>query len=113
LLSLEEARRRKFSGAKDGKDKRDQNAEWEIAKPEFTGIRRLTTDVDRGRGGVDEISLDELVRFVDWSPFFHTWEMRGRYPANRTSSSNEISSTPPRPRSTSVVSLRIPVNSGF
>ena len=23
----------------------------------------------------------ELVPFIDWSPFFHTWELRGRYPA--------------------------------
>jgi 5-methyltetrahydrofolate--homocysteine methyltransferase len=22
-----------------------------------------------------------LVPFIDWSPFFHTWELRGRYPA--------------------------------
>jgi 5-methyltetrahydrofolate--homocysteine methyltransferase len=27
------------------------------------------------------ISLDELIPFIDWSPFFHTWELRGRYPA--------------------------------
>ena len=25
--------------------------------------------------------LDALVPFIDWSPFFHTWELRGRYPA--------------------------------
>jgi 5-methyltetrahydrofolate--homocysteine methyltransferase len=25
--------------------------------------------------------LDELVPFIDWSPFFHTWELRGRFPA--------------------------------
>ena len=24
--------------------------------------------------------LSELVPVLDWSPFFHTWEMRGRYP---------------------------------
>jgi len=28
-----------------------------------------------------EISLDTLVEYIDWSPFFHTWELRGRYPA--------------------------------
>ena len=27
------------------------------------------------------MELEELVRFIDWSPFFHTWELRGRYPA--------------------------------
>ncbi|HEX8679239.1 MAG TPA: vitamin B12 dependent-methionine synthase activation domain-containing protein, partial [Chthoniobacterales bacterium] len=25
--------------------------------------------------------LETLVPFIDWSPFFHTWELRGRYPA--------------------------------
>ncbi|MCU0785825.1 MAG: methionine synthase, partial [Verrucomicrobia bacterium] len=27
------------------------------------------------------LSLAEIARFIDWSPFFHTWELRGRYPA--------------------------------
>ncbi|HEX3818571.1 MAG TPA: vitamin B12 dependent-methionine synthase activation domain-containing protein, partial [Chthoniobacterales bacterium] len=30
---------------------------------------------------VREVSLETLIEFVDWSPFFHTWELRGRYPA--------------------------------
>ena len=38
-------------------------------KPEFIGVR------------VVEPSLSELVPYIDWSPFFHTWELRGRYPA--------------------------------
>jgi 5-methyltetrahydrofolate--homocysteine methyltransferase len=38
-------------------------------KPEFTGVR------------VVEPPLAALVDFIDWSPFFHTWELRGRYPA--------------------------------
>jgi 5-methyltetrahydrofolate--homocysteine methyltransferase len=25
--------------------------------------------------------LEKLIPFTDWSPFFHTWELRGRYPA--------------------------------
>ncbi len=29
----------------------------------------------------DDFPLDELVRYFDWSPFFHAWELRGRYPA--------------------------------
>jgi len=28
-----------------------------------------------------DIPLEELVSFIDWSPFFHAWELRGRYPA--------------------------------
>jgi 5-methyltetrahydrofolate--homocysteine methyltransferase len=41
----------------------------DISKPSFTGIRAL-----------DEFPLDEIVPYIDWSPFFHAWGMRGRYP---------------------------------
>jgi len=44
--------------------------EYVPPKPEFTGIRV-----------VNLTSLSELEPFIDWSPFFHTWELRGRYPA--------------------------------
>jgi 5-methyltetrahydrofolate--homocysteine methyltransferase len=59
--------------------------DWKAAdlpKPEFLGVRALASDktpeTPRGAGVV---SLAELVPFIDWSPFFHTWELRGRYPA--------------------------------
>jgi 5-methyltetrahydrofolate--homocysteine methyltransferase len=72
LLSLEEARRRRTP------------IDWsasDILKPEFTGIRVLSTDSDAPRGAqVSQSTLDALVPFIDWSPFFHTWELRGRYP---------------------------------
>jgi len=47
-------------------------ADWEtspITKPGFLGTRVL-----------DNYPLDELARYIDWTPFFHTWELRGRYP---------------------------------
>jgi 5-methyltetrahydrofolate--homocysteine methyltransferase len=28
----------------------------------------------------DDYPLLELVDYIDWSPFFHAWELRGRYP---------------------------------
>ncbi|MBE9398778.1 methionine synthase [Pontibacterium sp. N1Y112] len=28
----------------------------------------------------DNVALDELLPYIDWSPFFHTWELAGRYP---------------------------------
>ena len=37
-------------------------------KPDFTGVREIAP------------TLDQLVPLIDWSPFFHTWELRGRYP---------------------------------
>jgi 5-methyltetrahydrofolate--homocysteine methyltransferase len=41
----------------------------DLPKPEFTGARALK-----------DVSLATLREFVDWSPFFHTWELRGVYP---------------------------------
>ena len=38
-------------------------------RPNFTGVRAVAPD------------LETLVEYIDWSPFFHTWELRGRYPA--------------------------------
>jgi len=37
-----------------------------------------------GRLGVQTLKnypLDELVRYIDWTPFFITWELHGKYPA--------------------------------
>ncbi|HXG53227.1 MAG TPA: methionine synthase [candidate division Zixibacteria bacterium] len=51
--------------------------------------RRLHTDWDErhicvpafiGRKVLDDFPLAELVPYIDWSPFFHAWEIRGRYP---------------------------------
>lgn len=41
----------------------------DIPTPSFTGIRIIERQL-----------LDELLPFIDWTPFFHTWELRGRYP---------------------------------
>jgi len=30
---------------------------------------------------LDDYPLAELVDYIDWTPFFHTWELKGRYPA--------------------------------
>ncbi len=35
----------------------------------------------RDARATQDISLETLINFIDWSPFFHTWELRGRYPA--------------------------------
>jgi 5-methyltetrahydrofolate--homocysteine methyltransferase len=41
----------------------------EIAKPAFTGLREL-----------NNFPLEDLAQFIDWTPFFHTWELAGVYP---------------------------------
>jgi 5-methyltetrahydrofolate--homocysteine methyltransferase len=45
---------------------------WEeapIAVPSFLGARTLRS-----------ISLEQIVPFIDWSPFFLSWELKGKYP---------------------------------
>jgi 5-methyltetrahydrofolate--homocysteine methyltransferase len=60
LLPLPEARRRKqildFTAAT-------------VPVPAFLGTRNVS------------VPVSELVPWIDWSPFFHTWELSGRYPA--------------------------------
>ena len=47
--------------------------EWraeDIANPEVTGVQVL-----------DDFPLATLREYIDWTPFFHTWELKGVYPA--------------------------------
>ena len=60
LLSLAEARARR------------PRMEWragDVAIPAFLGTRTL-----------ESLPLEQLIPLIDWSPFFHAWELRGRYP---------------------------------
>jgi 5-methyltetrahydrofolate--homocysteine methyltransferase len=60
LVPLEAARRRRTL------------IEWraeDFSVPEFTGVRVL-----------DNFPLATLRAFIDWTPFFHTWELKGVYP---------------------------------
>jgi len=60
LVSLEEARRRRTP------------LDWSGYAPPQPGFRgaRLLCDID----------LSEIVPYVDWTPFFAVWELRGTYP---------------------------------
>ena len=60
LLTLEEAR---------ANQTRIDWSGYELPKPEFTGARAVCP------------SIVALRDYIDWSPFFHVWELRGRYPA--------------------------------
>ena len=60
LVSLETARKRRTA------------IEWraeDLPTPEFTGVRVL-----------DNFPLATLREFIDWTPFFHTWGLKGVYP---------------------------------
>ena len=56
--TLEEARHNKFSWGR-----------YEPIKPKFLGTKVI-----------DDIPLGILVEYIDWTPFFQTWEMAGSYP---------------------------------
>ena len=59
-VTMEEARNQKFS------------IEWEneeIKKPNFLGI-----------SVIENQDLRELLDFIDWSPFFRSWELHGKFP---------------------------------
>ncbi len=45
-------------------------AAYEPPKPSFTGARAFAS-----------YDVGELVPYIDWTPFFQTWEFKGRYPA--------------------------------
>lgn len=60
LISLEEARKNKV------------NIDWknfEPTKPQFLGRKEFVN-----------FSLEEISKFIDWTPFFQTWMLAGRYP---------------------------------
>ncbi|WP_027137661.1 methionine synthase [Gaetbulibacter saemankumensis] len=61
FISLETARERKYK------------IDWEtseIVKPKELGVQILK-----------QLSLKDLERFIDWSPFFRSWDLHGKYPA--------------------------------
>ena len=59
-LSIEEARKNKLQ--------LNWN-DFEPVKPNFIGTKTI------------EVELSELVDFIDWTPFFSSWELYGKYPA--------------------------------
>jgi 5-methyltetrahydrofolate--homocysteine methyltransferase len=60
FLTIEAARKNKF--------KIDWN-NYEAIKPNFIGTKTV------------EVELSDLVDFIDWTPFFQSWELFGKYPA--------------------------------
>jgi 5-methyltetrahydrofolate--homocysteine methyltransferase len=60
LLAVEEARRRGF---------RADWAAYTPTAPRSPGVHRL------------DVSVSELREYIDWTPFFQSWELRGTYPA--------------------------------
>jgi len=59
-LSLEQARQRKL------------NIDWQHYTPAVPNIKGIQV--------FDDMPLEFLVPYIDWTPFFHTWELKGSYP---------------------------------
>ncbi len=60
FLSIDEARANKYQIDLES---------FAPVKPSFTGTKVF-----------EAFPLKELVPYIDWTPFFHTWELRGSYP---------------------------------
>ncbi|MBT7973216.1 MAG: methionine synthase [Candidatus Marinimicrobia bacterium] len=43
--------------------------QYQVPTPKFQGVKVF-----------EDYPLDELVDYIDWSPFFHAWELKGVYP---------------------------------
>jgi len=59
-ISLAEARRNKFA------------TDWKAVK--------ITKPTILGNKAYKNFPLEEIAKFIDWTPFFHAWEMKGSYP---------------------------------
>jgi 5-methyltetrahydrofolate--homocysteine methyltransferase len=69
--SFKKRRERKLVSYAEAVDRRFQ-IDWshtDIAKPAFLGTRVI-----------DDLPLATLVPYIDWSPFFMSWEMKGKFP---------------------------------
>ncbi|TWF54427.1 methionine synthase [Neorhizobium alkalisoli] len=64
-----EKQRLPISRARDNAEKVDWSS-YEATKPQFFGTKVFET-----------YDLAELATYIDWTPFFQTWELKGRFPA--------------------------------
>ncbi|WP_144577299.1 methionine synthase [Agrobacterium sp. DE0009] len=64
-----EKQRLPLSRARENAHKIDWSG-YEPVKPQFFGTKVFET-----------YDLEELSRYIDWTPFFQTWELKGRFPA--------------------------------
>ncbi|MFL5039882.1 MAG: methionine synthase [Xanthobacteraceae bacterium] len=68
--SQEEKQRLRLADARANALKLDWSGAYAPPRPRFTGIKVFT-----------DYALAELVDYIDWSPFFATWELTGKFPA--------------------------------
>lgn len=49
-------------------------------KIDFDAVPPAPVPKKLGTTVIDTVSLEDIVPYIDWNPFFQTWELRGRYP---------------------------------
>jgi len=77
----EHALRRVQHGSRRAKSPQYTLAQARANRPRFDWSR-YTAPVPRmlGLKTFEDYSIEELARYIDWTPFFQAWEMRGRFP---------------------------------
>jgi 5-methyltetrahydrofolate--homocysteine methyltransferase len=56
-------------------------AEARARKPKLEhGAAQIATPAFTGRRVLEAFSLADIARYIDWTFFFHAWEIRGKYP---------------------------------
>jgi 5-methyltetrahydrofolate--homocysteine methyltransferase len=68
--SQEDKQRLTLAAARANRAKFDWSGAYVPPKPSFLGTRLFA-----------DYPLQELIDYIDWTPFFQTWELSGRYPA--------------------------------
>ena len=80
---LEKSERKQIISLEDAR-KRNVPIDWKqttVPIPEFLGIRVFGGEhLELDSHLFPAITLEELIPYIDWTPFFHAWELRGRYP---------------------------------
>ncbi|GMH95408.1 hypothetical protein TrST_g5600, partial [Triparma strigata] len=76
----EEMREDYYAGLEDRNYLSFEEAKANKKKIDFVEFPPPPAPLKPGITTIDDTSLKECVPFIDWNPFFQTWELRGRYP---------------------------------
>lgn len=52
-----------------------------VARKTVLDFSHITTPKKLGATQVKDISIKEVIPFIDWTPFFQTWQLHGKFPA--------------------------------
>ncbi len=79
LRAKQESQRQKYAGRSERNFVSIEEARAKGFKTDWKNIR-IDVPENLGLQILDEIPLEEIVPFIDWSPLFWAWELKGVYP---------------------------------